>query len=245
MIEGDVIKLLKKTAEEFDLKFDSDKWFKFMELSNRDLTIRDFLSTSPTLTFVKYRRTNQKNRNKTPGSLVKFLASKDYEEEIKKIHACMMSRRELNAEIRLVEKIPDEKIKKESEKFYKKIKKKIGKRERLTLIWKTSKKDINNSKWKQVLLHEFVHELIDENNLRPRANWKWNEGLAVYLEYFSLGGQGVFESNNPVFHTKDKIWNACALHAHKWFELLKNAKTPVERRRIILKKIGGLNGNRK
>ncbi len=238
MIEGNVIELLKRTAEEFDFKFDSRGGFKFLELSNRKMVIRDFLSTSPK--FEKYRGTNQVNRDKTPAKLVDFLNSEDYEDELKKIHGCMMSRGELEAELRLVEKIPDSKIRKESEKFYNKIKRKMGKRDRLAIIWKASRNDPHKSKWKQVLLHEFVHELIDENSIRPRGKWKWNEGLVIYLEYFSLGDFKRFESKDS-FHTKDKGWNVCALHAHKWFELLKDAKTPAERRKIILKKVGELN----
>ncbi len=227
--------LLRKVAKEFNLKLDSNNKFKFLILTKREIIIRNFLGGCPDPLYVKH---GNKLRNKRPDALIRYLKSEDYKKDVKSPHACVISKGELNREKMLAFKITNKPLKKETLEMYNKIEKKIGNSHKLTLVWRPSKKE-KNSHWRnEIILHEFVHELLEDNNIRPKS-WKWNEGLVTYITHFVLGKHKKFEKSPPL--GKSKMWNIYARYTHKWAKLLRGVNDPKVRIKIILKKIKEVN----
>lgn len=227
----DVKQPLKKVAKEFDLKFEQKNKFKSLVLTKREIIIRNFLGGYPGSVYAKY---GNKEKNKIGVNLTNFLQAENYKKEIGKPHACIISQKELKEDLKFVPKIPDKKIRKEVENLYNKIKKKIDKAKRLTLIWKLSTKEEKSQQRKEIVLHEFVHELMEDNKIEPKS-WKWNEGLITYITHFVLNKHKKFEKAPPL--EENKMWNICARYTHRWAKLLKNVKNSKERKKIILRKI--------
>ena len=140
----------------------------------------------------------------------------------------------MKEELKLIPKVPDKKVKKEVENLYNKVKKKIGEAKRLTLIWKPSAKEAKSQMRKEIVFHEFIHELMEDNKIRPKS-WKRNEGLITYITHFVLNKHRKFEKV-PLLG-KNKMWNIYARYTHRWAKLLKNVRIPEERKKIILRKI--------
>ncbi len=223
--------LLKKVAKEFNLKFIPKNKFKVLVLTKREIIICNFLAGSPNPLYIKY---GNKEKKKIGLSLTKFLQTEDYKKHINSPQACIISQESLKKQLKFIPKISDKKIKIETEKLYDKIKKKIGRAERLTLIWKPSEKEKKSQQRKEIVLHEFVHELIEDNKIRPKS-WKWNEGLVTYIANFAFDKHKKFEYLQPL--GPNKMWNIYAQYTHKWAKLLKNINSPKERKQIILNKI--------
>ncbi len=220
---------LKKLAKEFDLKFDTKYSYKYLVCPAREITIRNFLCGCPDPLYISHGNKLKRNR---PKVLKKFLLSKDGKNDIKGPHGCVISKGDLKDEIGIVDKIEDRALRKETKKLYNRIKKKMGKSKRLTLIWKPKKKEKNI--FNEILLHEFIHELMNENRLRPKS-WKWNEGLVTYLTNFLLGSLKRFEKKALV--GKDKMWSIYARYTYKWAKLFKGIEDPKQRKYTIVKKI--------
>lgn len=235
----DVKQPIKKVAKQFDLKFDQKNKFKFLVLTKREIIIRNFLGGCPDPLYVKY---GNKEKIKIGVNLTNFLQTEDYKKDVNKPHGCVISQRELKEEIRLIPKIRNKKTKKEAEILYNKIKKEIGQSKRLTLIWKPSKKEEKSQQRKEIVFHEFVHELMEDNKIRPKS-WKWNEGLVTYATNFVLNKHKKFEDSPPL--GTSKMWNIYALYTHRWAKLLKNAKNSKERKQIIANKIREINKRHK
>lgn len=226
---------LKQVAKEFDLKFNQKSKFKFLVLTKREIIICNFLAGSPDPIYVKY---GNKNKKKISANLIKYLQTEDYKKDANNPQACIISQKGLERQIKFVSRISDKKIRKEAEVFYNKIKKKIGKAKRLTLIWKPSKEEEKNQQREEIVLHEFVHELIGDNKIRPKS-WEWNEGLVTYITNFATNKHKKFEDSPPL--GTSKMWNTYARYTHRWAKLLKNVKNSKERKQIILKKIREIN----
>ncbi len=211
---------LKKLAKDFNLNYDYKK-LKYLECSKEEILIRIFLSDCRDPVFVKY-----KNRVK---ALNEFINSKDFKNQLKNPQACVIHKEEIKIEYNLIKNISDKKLKQKITSFYNKIKKKIGRNEKLILIWKTKNK---NSLYNKVLLHELIHGLLENNKIRLKS-WKWNEGLVTYLTYHALGKKKILKKHK----SEDKMWKTYDNYAIKWDELFKNVNVSVEKRNIILNKI--------
>lgn len=227
--------LLKRVAKEFDLKFEPKGKFNFLVLTKREIIIRNFLGGCPDPLYTKYGNRGKKGIER---NLIKFLGTEDYKKYLDKTHACVISQKELKREIKFIPGIFDIRLRDEVERLYYKIKGKMGDSERLTLIWEFSRNKEKNQHRKEVILHEFVHELMENNGIRPKS-WEWNEGLITYIANFAQGRHKQFESLLP--QGKSKMWNIYARYAHEWARLFKDAKNPTERKMIILEKIKKLN----
>ncbi len=223
--------LLKKVAKEFDLKFDQKNKFKYLILTKKEIIIRNFLGDCPDPIYIKH---GNHDKNKIGVNLVKYLKTKDYKKDFSTPQGCVITQGNLKRELKLIPKIPDEKLKKEIKNFYNKIKKKIGNSKRLTLIWKPIKKEEKSEQRKEILLHEFIHELAEYNKIRIR-DWRWNEGLITYITYFVIGK--LYRVKEKPKLKQNKMWLIYAEYTRRWIELLENVENPKERKKIILKKV--------
>lgn len=231
----DVKILLKKVVKEFDLKFDPKNKFKYLVLTKREIIIRNFLCGCPDPFYIKY---GNKNKNKIGINLIKYLNTKDYRKDLRKQQGCVISQKELKDELKIINKIPSKKLQKETENFYKKIKKNIKDTKRLTLIWEPSKQEEKSQIRKEIVLHEFIHELMEDNRIRPR-DWRWNEGLITYITNFVIGKLYRFKEKPKL--KQSPMWKIYARYTRKWIKILDNVESLRERKKIILKKVRELN----
>jgi len=205
------------------------KEYSYMVCTKEDITISNFLGDCPDPNYIKYRKLFPKNIEK---SLKTYLSSKEHKIQLKYRPGRVISSSELNKEIKIIRDIKDKKLRTKLNKFYEKVRKKMNDRNKLTLVFMPSKKE--KKRFEKVLIHELMHELMDENNLRMH-DWRWNEGLMTYLEYKSK------EFIKKPKKEKNKMWNAYAQYAHKWALLFKDAKTPKDRYEIIKNKAKEIN----
>lgn len=229
-------KQLRELARLFHLKYQK-KRYVYLVCTKREIIMRNFIGGCPDPLYVQYGNTVKTDR---PKALISFLNSKDYENELRKPHGCVVHRFELRKELNIISAIEDDKLRQEVQILYNKIQRKMGKNKRLSLIWNASRseKKIEN----EVILHEFTHELLEDNGLRL-GSWKWNEGLVTYMTHVPLGTYTMFEKQTKP--TGKKMWDIYASYAHRWTLLLRDIKDPFERRRTINKKVQETKGARR
>ena len=227
----DIKQKLKEIAREFDLKYEPKNKFKSLVLTEREIVTRVFLCGCPDPIMIKHRNKREAERGK---NLVKYLKTEEYKKEVIKPQGCVISKQELDKELKLISKIPDKKIRKEVERIYSKIKKQIGQSNRLTLISKPLKNEKENYH-NEILLHEFIHELLEENKIRPKS-WKWNEGLVTYITNRAIGKLYRFKEKPKL--KQPPMWNIYATYTRKWIKFLEKTDNPKEKKQVILKKIG-------
>jgi len=187
--------------------------------------MRNFLCGCLDPLYLKFGNKLPKNR---PLKLQIFLESKEFKNDLKKSHGCVIFKDDIARELKLINKVKNKKLNLELKELYYKIRTKIKFNKRLTLIWKPNKSEIKE--YNYVLLHEFIHELIESNNLRPK-NWKWNEGLATYLTDFSYN-----QHKKHLKKLKSKsgsMYDTYLTYARKWAILFEEEKMPKKRFKII------------
>ena len=223
----DVKKKLKEVARGFDLKFSFKGKFKYLILTKREIIIKNFLGRCPDPSMIKY---GNQIKSKIPKGLLKYLKSKDYDSEVKSEQGCVIRKSDMKYELGFSSKIDDKKVRREVEKLYQKIRQKFGTSERLTLIWNPTRKDLKY--FDEILLHEFIHELMEYNGIRPKS-WEWNEGLVTYLTSFALNRYKKCEEK-PKLKNKNPMTTIYTQYTSKVAVLLKDAKTSKERKKLIL-----------
>ncbi len=217
-----VLLTVQTLAKEFNLTFRKKNNYQHLICTKRQIIIRNFLGQCPDPLYIAHgNMTAQRGM-----TLHRFLKSKSYQQELQKPQGCVIHQEELAKELRIINTIKGT-LYKEVDQLYKHINQRMHHKRRLTLIWKATKKE--QKIFEEILLHEFIHELLEDNNLRPRS-WTYNEGLTTYLTHYALGRHTIFEQH---LVSKEKMWNIYALHAHQWAKLFRNAKTPKERKKII------------
>ena len=222
----DIKRKLKEVAKEFDLKFDSKNKFTYLVLSKRQMIIRNFLGGCPDPIYIRHGNKVSKDR---PLKLVEYLKTKDFQGDLKKEVGTVISGKELIEEIKLTSKIPDDKIRKEAQEIYNKVRITLGPKNKLSIICKPSKRDLKC--FDEVLLHEFVHELMESNRIRPKS-WKWNEGLVTYATFLVLNKHKKFKKSPKP--RKDEMAHTYDLYTHKVALLLKDVRKPERRKKLIL-----------
>jgi len=227
--------LLKNVAKAFDLNLDYAGGFKYLVLTKREIIIRNFLSDCPDPVYVRYGNRDKQNIGL---NVEKYLDSEDYEKEFQIPQGCVISERELEKELTFVPNIPFQNLKKEVETSYSKIKEHMGISKRLTLIWNPSEEESESEIPKEILLHEFVHELLESNGILPRS-WKWNEGLVTYITNYVLGFLHRYKEEPK--RVQQEMWYTYQEYTRKWINLLEKESNPKKRKEIILDKIKDVN----
>ena len=91
-----------------------------------------------------------------------------------------------------------------------------------------------------ILFHEWLHLLLLSNHMvfqRKRKNWELDEGLATYLQISSRLKKLNISAylKKKIKRSKNELKKIYLEKALFFNNLLKNAKTPEERRRILLR----------
>lgn len=219
-------KQLRQLARNFALKYRPQN-YGYLVCTRREIIIRNFLADCPDPIYVEH----AKKADKTV-ALVNFVNSTDFEQELRKAHGCVIHLAELRRELTYIHRINDPKLRREVQTLYSRIQKKMGTTKRLSLISNASHSDQEMKN--EVVLHESIHELLEDNGLRLNS-WKWNEGLVTYLTYFALGKHKRFHKTPKL--TGKRMWDIYARFAHRWALLFRDITNPVKRKRLITKKV--------
>lgn len=224
-------KKLKLIAKSFGLEY-APETHSYILCSRGDIVIRNFLSGCADPLYRKY------GNSKIPGrwkNIQKFLGSLEFAEETSVEQACVIHRSEAEKEIWIVRKIKEPGIRAGILKFYRRVSEAMDGRDYLILIYRPKK---SRKVFHEVLLHEQVHKLLDNNRIWIRS-WKWSEGLTTYLSFFGFGKSRFFK-NKPKA-TGDIMLDEYYRYACKWAKVLEGAKKPAERAGIILNQVGKIN----
>lgn len=224
---------LKKLAEDFDLKYNAE-WFSHIWISTRLEILSEYIGDCPDPIYVKYGKTpNQKIAN-----INKFVSSKDFRDCLKRYGGQVASKSELNQELNWAKKIPNEELKREVSAFYKKLAVKLHKTSHIALL--TIPKSKHEEYWqlKFILRHEWIHILLSKNKIdfqkaKSKAYWPYDEGINEYMGAYldkTLTKLEKFRDKEK-YPMEKKNW----IYALKFRNLLKNCKTPKERRQTLTK----------
>ena len=220
----DIKRKIKKLTNDFDLIYRPDK-YKYILCSKEEIIIRNFLGSCPDPDYAKY--SNQKTN--AAKNLLEFIKSKEFKQQLKQEHGCVISQSAIKNEIKFAKNIPDSSLRRDVLKFYYKLAH-ASMRESI-LIYRP--KNMREKIFNEVLLHEYIHVLLEDNRIRIRS-WKWNEGLVAYMFHLVLHNYRFEKKPRPI---KNKMLNVYNQYAHKWSMLLDNVYDPKERKRIILNTI--------
>ncbi|MEM3815180.1 MAG: hypothetical protein QW771_03775 [Candidatus Micrarchaeia archaeon] len=228
---------MERLAKEFGLKFRGEA-FSCLFVTKEDIVLRNFLGGCPEPDYNKFGGEKKENRLK---NIILFTNSKEFLNHKRIPQGCVISWFDAKQELKLAEKIPDTNLRKRMVRLYKNIlqhKRRCG--SGLALVFKPITKK-EEKIVKGILSHEFVHQLLNNNNIKfqriSENAWKWDEGLCVYMDYFSANRQNEFaKPPKPKAH----LYGVYSEYAHKWYKLLKRAKSPEMRKLIILRQLDKL-----
>jgi len=228
---------IKKLAKEFNLKYKSE-WFDYMWVSSREEILLEFIGDCPDPIYIKYGKTpNERIEN-----LDKFVKSKDFKKCLKRVGGSVTSLKNFKKETKLYNQIENKKFKKELLNLQNKIGKKLKKTLQIALITRT-----NIEKWKKWIMkhclrHEWIHILLDKNKIQfqeiNKKYWPYDEGINEYFSAYldrTLDKLEKFRDKED-YPMQKKYW----IYAIKFRELLKDKKTPHERKKTILDLMRGL-----
>ena len=228
---------LKKFSKDFDLNYDS-KWFSYMWISHRLHILIEYIGYCPDPVYMKYGNTPEKRIE----NISKFIASKDFLACLKRYGGQVASKEGLAQEIFWINKIKDNKLKSELLAFYKRLKKKLNRTPFIALM--TTPRNKKEEAWllKYCLRHEWIHILLQKDKIyfqKIKGEYgPYDEGIDEYMGAYldkSLDNLERFR-DEETYSLEKKGW----VYAIKFRELLKNSKTPKEKKVILLKLLKSL-----
>ncbi len=223
-----IINKLKQIAKEFDLEFNKN-WFKHIWISKKENILLEYIWMCPDPVYQKY----GKNPLIRAKQIENFLSSKDFEGCLNRYGGQMVDKKNLNKYfLNWTNQIENLEIRKFYKDLYNKTKKSLGNYQRIAILTKSNKKNEIESLKSFVLFHEWIHILVEENDLRPR-NWKYNEGLVIYFQEFAEGRLNKLEEGIKKWEHYN-FQKQYFIHAIKFRELLKGIKEPEKRKQKIL-----------
>lgn len=166
-------------------------------------------------------------------NLSKYVKTESYSRELTAVTIGAMVMRKSKAEKGLAacKNIDEENLRNKMEDLYKKM---ITGYNSHRIIVISYKENIDLSLITRTFLHEVMHwVLFDEKINFSNINSEYgiyDEGLAEYLTYYALNDLNSLEEEIP----RTKTMKAYVENALKFNELLKGAKSPVERKKKIL-----------
>lgn len=233
MTPNEIKNQLKKLAKDFDLKFNW-KWFGYLWVSKREEILKEYAGTCPDPIYEKYGK-NPKERIK---NIDKFVNSKDFKECLKRWGGQVASKKGLKSNDENYRTIKNPKLKKELLNLNQKIKKGLKNNDFLALITKSKIKKEEERVKIHVLRHEWIHILLDENDLGFRklsknTYWKYNEGLVTYLENYL--DKSLDKLKLKLDKEKYPMQRYYYLYGLKIARMMKDKTNSKERKRVILR----------
>ncbi len=220
-------------AKEFELKFDSS-WFRYIWISKKENTILEYMWMCPDPIFEKY-GSNCYERAK---NIENFLTSSDFEECLNRFGGQVINKNTFKKYFpKSTEYIENKEIREDTLRIYHRIMNAMGKSGSIAILTSSEKSQEKERLKEFVLFHEWIHILINKNNLRfefPKLdNWRYNEGLVTYFQEFYYKNLDKLEEK--IKNTNYDFQKQYYINAIKFRKLLKDAHTPRERKELIIK----------
>src|SRR4030042_3868687 len=225
---------IKKLAGDFDLRYQKE-WFQYLWISPREEILSEYIGDCPDSIYWRYGKTKDdkiKNINK-------FISSKDFKSCLRRVGGSVASRKDMEKELILIKKIPNEEIKQEMLRYHKRIIDKLKKTERVALITKTNIKKWYNWLMKYGLRHEWIHILLDKNKIQfqeiKKKLWHYDEGINEYLGAYLDSNLDKLEKfrNKERYPMEKKNW----IYAIKFRKILEGKNTPKDRKKALIELI--------
>ncbi len=220
---------ISKLARDFDLKFNRN-WFDYAWVSKKEHVLISYVLMCPYSNYSKYGDSLEKRTAK----ISKFILSSEFKKMSEEIGGQVVTFSFLDKYLpNVINMIPEDKIKKIYLSIYKKIKKFKSKSNKIALLTKIRNKEEKETLTSKILLHEWIHILLEENNLRIGKRIEYNEGLVTYLNFFINEDLNNIEKKMPPKEEGNyyQIFN-CAI---KFRESFKELDLPKERKTKLTK----------
>lgn len=173
-----VLDELKKVSQKIKLDFNKE-WFKLVWITKEQEILTEYLGGCPESVYEKYgHKISERVKN-----LDKFYNSKGYSECKIRYGGQVISKKSFSEFRNFISLTDNEKIKKILLDFCHRVEKNIGKADRIAVLTETNIKTEKDNLVNSILRHEWVHVLLDENDMHSN-NWKYNEGLVTYFEFY-------------------------------------------------------------
>ncbi len=220
---------IKKLAKDFGLKYNSN-WFDYMWISKRDEIILQYIGNCLDNVYDKY--------GDCPEGRIKNI-SKFFKNDLKKLSKRyggeVYSQESLEYQKMIINDISNIKIRKEIQELLIRIHKHLTSN-KITLITKTNLKKEKEG-ISRILRHEFIHILLFNNNIEfgkiNKNIWMYDEGLCCYMEAYLDDTINLLEARfKKLKYPYEKQYYGYSL---KYKKLLKNTKTPKQRKNVILR----------
>ncbi len=225
-------KQIKEIARKFGLKYNKN-WFSYIWVPNKVEIISEYVGNCPDPIYQKFGRTS-KTRIK---NFSKFLNSKDFKGLLKRYGGQVAQKDHINDEIYLILKIKDEKIKKQMIRFYSNLAKKFETTDSVAVLATPKKKEEKERQLSYCLRHEWIHILLEKNNIdfqkiHPKF-WPYDEGLNEFIgEYIDDNLQNLERIRREEKYEFEKKYVSYAI---KFRELMEYKNTSQKRKLAILK----------
>lgn len=175
---SEVLEELKKASKILKLKFNKN-WFKFVWITKEQEILTEYLSDCRDPIYEKYgHKLSERIKN-----LGTFYDSKDYKKCIIRCGGQVISKNSFSRFRNFVKRIKNQEIKDILLDFCKRVEKNMQEANKIAALTETSIEKEKEQLVYRVLRHEWIHILLEENHIRSN-NWKYNEGLVSYFEFY-------------------------------------------------------------
>jgi hypothetical protein len=225
-------KQIKDIARKFGLRYNKN-WFSYIWVPTKVEIISEYVGNCPDPIYQKFGRspkTRMKNFNR-------FLRSKAYKDLLKRHGGQVAHKDHLNEEIYLILQIKDRKIKRQMITFYSHLAKKFQSTESVAVLALPKKKEDRERQLSYCLRHEWIHILLEKNNIDfQRINpkyWAYDEGLSEFIgEYIDNNLHNLEKIRKQEEHTFEKKYVSYAI---KFRQLMEYKNTSQKRKLAILR----------
>lgn len=216
---------IQRIAREFDLDYREESYRSIL-LTKREIILGTYLVV-PVLE--KYGASPAERA----GNAEEFVRSSDFAKRIApgKLPGRVINRDNLKVERAVIPKIGDPGLRAEYASLYEKLGRHLQ-GPYLTLL-SAPETDTERQQALENAVHEFLHVLLWDNDItfqkRPVAKgWEWDEGLATYLTAFL----GLEDLDAP--SRLGPLYERYLEWGRRWRELLRDKRTPEERKSAIM-----------
>ena len=218
---------VRRKAQIFGLKYSVDM-FSHMYISKQQAVLRNFLAGSRDPRYTKFGR-SKKARAQHIGQ---FMRSAAYKLDSSKIRGSVISLKELKREQKLLEQMKNKKAVSLLSSLYRKVETELSGNNIIIIAKPHTKAD--KKRFPEVYTHLLVVQLLLANNIYfsdiKRSYWRWDSGLCTYISRYPKFNFLWAERPGP-----KRFWHIYVEYAIKWYDILYNKKTPVARKRCIIR----------
>lgn len=235
--------LIKKQIEQLANKFSliyNSKWFAMYWVSNRIETLTEYLGDCPDPIYNKYGKTREKRIK----NIDKFVYSNNFKKCLNRFGGQIFSKKEWKNELKWINKIKNDKIQAELLKFHYNLHNQFKKTDYVALLTIPRNKKEEEFQLKWCLRHEWIHLLLNKNKIHFQEISKkylpYDEGINCYMGAFLDNETDKLEEfkEKENYPLEKNGW----IYAIRFRELLKDADSPILRKKRLVALISRLKG---